>query len=154
MLAGASLTGSLTTVLGSFGGIVALVQLLRTPHTPYSAESRILAGVFGGYFALFALTTALNATDPGRFREFAIIGRFLYFIPLILLLPCVCHDLTLKGIGRAAMLGTLPTTLIMLFQTKALGMVEVPLAAGNPNVASGLLLVQSCLGVAGWQQIN
>lgn len=155
MIALASLTGSFITLLGFLGGVVAFVSLLRNPPETLPKEGVWLSLTFAGYFAVLAITTTLNGPDPERFIEFVIISPFIYFIPLALILPVRCTDISMKGLGRAAMIGSVPTAALVLLNngigtmpTAVLVLLnsgDVPslgrsgLAAGNANVLASLL---------------
>lgn len=134
---------------------MAFVSLLRNPPESLPKEGVWLSLTFAGYFAVLAITTALNGPDPTRFIEFVIISPFVYFIPLALLLPVRCTDISLKGLGRAAMIGSVPTAfLALLFGEIFLEMGQPALAPGNPNVLAALLLLQVFLCLAGWLEIS
>ena len=151
MIALASLTGSFITLLGFLGGAVAFVSLLRNPPETLPKEGVWLSLTFAGYFAVLAITTTLNGPDPERFIEFVIISPFIYFIPLALILPVRCTDISMKGLGRAAMIGTVPAGVLAFFTGEFFtGTQQATLAAGNPNVLASLLLLQSFLCFAGW----
>ncbi len=151
MIALASLTGSFITLLGFLGGVVAFVSLLRDPPETLPKEGVWLSLTFASYFAVLAITTTLNGPDPERFIEFVIISPFIYFIPLALVLPIKCKDISMKGLGRAAMIGTVPTALLALaISPFPSSLSEVGLAPGNANVLAALLLLQTFLCLAGW----
>lgn len=145
----ASLTGSLITLVGFLGSVVAFVSLLRNPPEELPKEGVWLSLIFAVYFAVLAITTTLNGPDPKRFIEFAIISPFIYFIPLALILPLRCMDISMKGLGRAAMIGTVPTAVLALFFSEFFTGERPALAAGNSNVLSALLLMQTFLCLAG-----
>lgn len=151
MIAAASLTGSLITLIGLIGGLVALWQMVMVRERPFPAEGRLLAAAFVIYFAVLAVTTAMNGSEPGRFIELILISPFIYFIPLALHLPNRCTDISLSGIGRAAMIGTVPTALLLLWVSEMMGVDRPELAPGNANVLSGILILQSVLCLAGWR---
>ncbi len=154
MIALASLTGSFITLLGILGGVVAFVSLLRDPPEALPKEGVWLSLTFASYFAVLAITTTLNGPDPERFIEFVIISPFIYFIPLALILPVRCTDISLKGLGRAAMIGTVPTAILALVYGTLMTGLRPTLAAGNSNVLSALLLLQTFLCLSGWLDVN
>lgn len=151
MIAGASLVGSAVTALALIAALIAALHLLRGTRD-IAGEGRTLALALGLYFIVMTVTTALNGPIPARFIELVIISPFLYFIPLALLLPALAADLTLRGLGRAAMIGTLSTAILALVATFGFGIDRPGLATGNANVVSGLLILQSGLCMAGWWQ--
>ncbi len=151
MIAGASLVGSAVTALALIAALIAALHLLRGTRD-IAGEGRTLALALGLYFIVMTVTTALNGPIPTRFIELVIISPFLYFIPLALLLPALAADLTLRGLGRAAMIGTLSTAILALVATFGFGIDRPGLATGNANVVSGILILQSGLCMAGWWQ--
>lgn len=151
MIAGASLVGSVVTAMALIAALIAGLHLLRGTRDT-AVEGRSLALALGLYFIVLTGTTALNGPIPTRFIELVIISPFLYFIPLALLLPALAADLTLRGLGRAAMIGTVTTAVLALVATFGFGVYRPGLATGNANVVSGLLILQSGLCVAGWWQ--
>lgn len=151
MIAGASLVGSVVTAMALIAALIAALHLLRGTRDT-AGEGRTLALALGLYFIVMTVTTALNGPIPTRFIELVIISPFLYFIPLALLLPTLAKDLTLRGLGRAAMVGTLSTAVLALVATYGFGIYRPGLATGNANVVSGLLILQSALCMAGWWQ--
>lgn len=155
MIALASLTGSFVTLLAFLASFVACVSLARHPPVTFPKEGIWLSIIFACYFAVLAITTMLNGPDPTRFIEFVLISPFIYFIPLALILPARCTDISLKGVGRAAMIGTVPTALLALAFSEMAGASDRPgLATGNPNVLAALLLLQTFLCLAGWNDIS
>lgn len=155
MIALASLTGSFITLLGFLGGVVAFVSLLRDPPETLPKEGVWLSLTFASYFAVLAITTTLNGPDPERFIEFVIISPFIYFIPLALVLPVRCTDISMKGLGRAAMIGSVPTAILALVLSELGTHAHRPtLAPGNSNVLAAILMLQVFLCLAGWMEIS
>ena len=151
MIALASITGSFITLLALIGSLFAVVSIARNPIEKLPTEGLWLSLAFGVYFLVLAATTALNGPDPNRFIELVLISPFVYFIPLALVLPVRCHDINLRGLGRAAMIGTVPTALLALaFSAWITGLDRPRLAPGNSNVLAALLLLQTFLCLAGW----
>lgn len=155
MVGGASLTGSLVSAIGVIGALVAVWVLIRDcPAPPASLPVRLTVWVFGTYFGVLALTTALNGPDPMRHIEYLIIAPFLYFIPLILVLDRSDAVPSLKLISRAAMIGAVPTAVLAFWVSFVMGVYRPELAPQNQNVLAGLLVMQAMLCLCGWTEVT
>ncbi len=155
MVGGASLTGSLVSAVGVIGALVAVWVLIRDrPAPPASLPVRLTVWVFGTYFGVLALTTALNGPDSMRHIEYLIIAPFLYFIPLMLVLDRSDAVPSLRLVSRVALIGAVPTALLAFWFSFVMGVYRPELAPQNQNVLAGILVMQAMLALSGWSEVS
>ncbi|MCP5086188.1 MAG: O-antigen ligase family protein [Rhodobacteraceae bacterium] len=163
MVAGVPLLGSLVTLIGALASLIALFLIWKQPHgfglTPVATP------VLLGFLAVLVSLT-FSGLLAGDFQRFVLtipmFSQFLYFIPLLFVLPVVLTGLDPLHVGRAALAGVGATTLagfaqFALFPTDCLipqagKPLCLELATGNPLILAGCMMVLTLLAPLGFSQ--
>ena len=153
MIALAPILGSVTTIIGGIGGIIAGFKLWREGFV-HDRAPRVVAWIFGIYFAVLLLATVLKLQSPADLRTLASSFGIVLLIPLVLLLPHRSAGLTLRGISRAAMIGLWYTAIAGSVASFGFGIYRPELATGNVGVMASMCVIYSVFALIGWQTMG
>ncbi len=163
MVAGVPYFGSVLTLVGAIAAMVALQMIWQDPRRfPLLPAAKPLLFGFLVVTATLSLSGLING-EPIRFLvAFPLFSQFLYFIPLLFVLPVFLTDLKVLTISRAAMVGVsgafiLGVSRFLLFPSGCMALTPgqplcLELSAGNPLVLAGALFVMTLLIPLGFVQ--
>ncbi|MCP5075234.1 MAG: O-antigen ligase family protein [Rhodobacteraceae bacterium] len=163
MIGGVPFLGSLVTLIGAVASLTALYLIWKNPgkYRLTTATKPVLVG-FVAVLATLCLSGLLNGEVPRFARTIPMFSQFLYFIPLIFVLPLTLRRLNVLHVSRAAMAGVGVTTILGFAQftffpsgcmsPKAGQPLCLELATGNPLVLAGCLMILILITPLGFSQ--